>query len=214
MPGRRAYRYWQATDAAFAESVLALRRRRDQQIGVRGRARLRAWDPALGDRIIVAVHKGATLAEALAGDPALPCLPVVRRWRREQPEFDRVLRMMISARRAAVKPVPEFLVEEVVDHIVEGGSFASFSRVRGAPSQGTLRRWLRDPNFAEAVAQACEWREDWYQDRIEHIARRTPPGPVREMNRAVGPLLRHLVRLRHRPGAVHRAKSSPRPKAD
>ena len=72
MPGRRAYRYWQATDAAFAEAVLALRRRRDQQIGVHGRARLRAWDPALGDRIIVAVHKGATLAEALAGDPALP----------------------------------------------------------------------------------------------------------------------------------------------
>ena len=218
MPSRYVYRYWNATQAPFAEAVFALRQRRDAGLGERGRARRRAFDQALADRIIVRLNKGflagVRLEDVLTADPDLPCWETMMRWRREQPEFDRVLRMMISARRAAVKPVPEFLVEEVVDHIVEGGSFASFSRVRGAPSQGTLRRWLRDPNFAEAVAQACEWREDWYQDRIEHIARRTPPGPVREMNRAIGPLLRHLVRLRHRPGTTHRAKSSPRPKAD
>ena len=152
---------------------------------------------------------GVWLEDVLTGDPELSCWETMMRWPREQPEFDRVLQMMISARRAAMKPVPELVVEDVVDHIVEGGSFASFSRLRGAPSQGTLRRWMRDPNFAEAVAQACEWREYWYQDQIEDIVTRMPPGPVREMNRAIGPLLRQLVRLRHRPGATRRPASSP-----
>jgi hypothetical protein len=210
MPSRGAYQRWKVAEAPFAEAVFALRQRRDAQLGERGRARRRAFDQAVADRIIVRLNKGALagvrLEDILTADPELPCWETMMRWRREEPEFDRVLRMIISARRAAMKPVPELVIEEVVDHIVEGGSFASFSRMRGAPSQGTLGRWMRDPNFAEAVAMACEWREDWYYDQIEDIARRTPPGPVREMNRAVGPLLRQLVRLRNRPGTRRRTR--------
>ena len=207
MPSRYVYTRWNATEASFAEATFALRQRRDAQLGERGRARRRAFDQALADRIIARFNKGllagVRLEDVLAADPELPCWETMMRWRREQPEFDRLLRMMMSARRAAVKPVPEPEVEKVVSHIVTGGSFLSLSRLPGAPSQGTLRRWMRDPNFAGAVTKACEWREDWYRDQIEEIAMRTP-GPVRDMKRAAGPLLRQMVRLRNRPRAPAR----------
>lgn len=214
MPRRRAYRRWLSTDLAFAEAILALRQRRDQQIGERGRARYRGWDPALGDRIIVAVNKGATLEGALAADPALPSLPIVRRWRREQPQFDWVLRTMFTAPRrrglvrgTAPRCTPR-MAQAIVDRIVRGGSFASIGREPRMPSRQTLRRWVAvRPDFAAAVAQACEHREDWYYDQIQMIAEDATPGTVAEAKRRMGPLLRQLVRLRHRPGAVHRRRA-------
>jgi hypothetical protein len=208
MPGRRAYQHWQATEAPFAEAIFALRQRREAGIVERGRARYRAWDQALADRIIVAVHRGGRPAQVLAGDPELPCLPIIRRWRREQPEFDAVLRMMSAAwrrkRGEAPRCTPE-LTDKIVARIVEGGSFNSVGREPGMPSRQTLRRWLRvRPEFAEAVAWACHHREDWYRDQIAMIAETATPGNVKAVRRQMGPLLRQLVRLRHRPGAVHR----------
>jgi hypothetical protein len=203
MPSRRAYERWKTSQPPFTEVAFALRRRRDAQLGERGRARFRAFDQALADRIVVALNRGFAdglrLRDVLAADPELPCRPTLARWRREQPEFDRVLRMIFAARRAAIKPVPEVFVEEVVDHIVEGGSFLSFSRIPGAPAYTTLRRWMRDPSFAAEVAEACEWREEWLWGQVEDIAMRTPPGPIRQMERAIGPLKRQIVRLRNRP---------------
>ncbi len=212
MPSRRTYAYWKATQGPFAEAVFALQTRRDARIGAFGRARWRAFDPALADRIVVGLHKGVKLEAVLAADPELPCKPTLARWRREEPEFDRVLRGIFSAWRARawkVTPVPPGLAEEIVDHIVEVGSFASFSRLPGGPSRVTLRRWLRaDRDFAAAVARACEDREEWYEDQILILAESTPPGRLTERKRSIGQLKRHLVRLRHRPGAVHRPRQS------
>jgi hypothetical protein len=172
----------------------------------------------VADRVIVALHKRSsgglpadlTLEEVLATDPALPSRPVLTRWRREQPEFDRVLKMIFAAWRAgrwAAEPVPDVLVEEIVEHIMFGGSFASYCRA-GGPSRATLRRWnAKDPAFAAQVAQACELREEWLHDQVVDILTSAPPGPLREMKRSVGPLLRHMTRLRHRPGAVHVTRS-------
>lgn len=211
MPSRRTYRYWCATDAGFAEAVAALRHQRDAQIGAHGRARFRAFDQGLADRLIVALHRGLPMGfkfeEVLAADPALPSRPVVTRWRRERPEFDRVLRMIFAACRYLHNSgfrVPADLSEAMCDVIVEGGSFASLSRMPQGPARATLRLWHRaDPVFAAAVAWACEARDDFLHEQVCEVAERTPPGPIREMNRAVGPLLRQMVRLRHRPGAVH-----------
>jgi hypothetical protein len=213
MPSRGTYTYWTRTQGSFAEAVFALRRRRDAGIGAFGRARRRDFDQGLADRVIVALDKGVRdgvrLEDVLAADPELPCRPVLRRWRREEPEFDAVLRMLFAARRTAGPRVPEWQVEDVVDHIVEGGSFASYSRLPDGPTRTTLRRWFRrDRDFAREVTRACECREDWYYDQIEMVAQGTPAGPIREMERAVGPLKRHLTRLRHRPGAVHRRRAS------
>jgi len=207
-PSRKTYDRWRAAQPPFAEAAFALRQRRDAQLGERGRARRRAFDPVLADRIVVGLNRGARLEAVLAADPELPCRPVLRRWRREEPEFDRVLRMVMAARRRAPRRVPEPRAREIVEHIIEGGSFATFSRRPGGPSRATLRRWLRDRRFAAEVAWACEAREDWYNDRIQMVAETTPLGPLREMKAALGPLLRQLTRLRHRPGATHRRRGT------
>jgi hypothetical protein len=207
MPSRGTYSYWTRTLPWFAEAVFALRRRRDAQIGAFGRARRRDFDQGVADRVIVALHKaapGVRLEAVLAADPALPCRPTLARWRREEPGFDRVLKMILAARRAAGPRVHELLVEEIVDHIVDGGSFASYSRLAGGPARGTLRRWYRsDGAFARAVDAACERREEMLDFELWLTAERVPPGPVREMNRAVAPITRSIARLRHRPGAAH-----------
>lgn len=210
---RATYRYWQATQAPFSEAVFEVRRRRNAAIGVHGRARFRAFDQGRADRVIVALnrHLGMTLEAVLAADPALPCRPTLARWRREEREFDAVMRVLLAARRGRA-PLPEVLVEDITEHIVEGGSFASYSRLPDGPSRTTLRRWhRRDPAFARQVASACEWRDEWLADQVLDVAMRKPPGPIREAERAIGQLKRQIVRLRHRPGAVHRA---PGPRGD
>jgi hypothetical protein len=206
MPSRGTYNHWKATQPPFAEAVFALRQRRDARLHERARARRRAFDQELADRIVQGLNKGLKLDDVLAADPELPCRPTLTRWRREEPEFDRVLRMIFAAWRTRQAPVPEPLVEAIVDHIVEGGSFASYSRLPGEPSRATLRRWLRDRNFAAAVAQACEFREEWYENQILMIAESSSPGSAAVRERSVGRLKRHLVRLRHRPGTPHRPR--------
>ena len=209
MPSRRTYRHWQATEASFAEAVAGLRARRDRAIGARGRARFRAFDAALGDRIVLAVYAGMTLEEALASDAVLPCRPTLRRWRREAPQFDRALKEAFAERRerwgVARDCVPE-VTEDITHAIAVGHTFASIAR-DGGPSRTTLRRWVAArPDFAAAVARACELRDDWFNEQVVEVAMRTPPGGMREAKKAVGPILRHMTRLRHRPGAVHRRR--------
>jgi terminase small subunit-like protein len=199
MPSQTAYRRWKIAQAPFAEAAFALLRRRDVRGREWGRARRRDFDPKVADQIIARLNTGPGLKALLAADPELPSREIVARWRREQPQFDRVLRMILAAKRRAMPPAPEVLVDEVVEHIVTGGTFLSYSRLPGAPSYNTLRRWMRDPDFAHEVAQACEWREQWCYEQIEMVAEQTPPGPIREMERSIGPLKRQLVRLRHRP---------------
>ncbi|HEX2801583.1 MAG TPA: hypothetical protein VHN73_05930, partial [Phenylobacterium sp.] len=77
--------------------------------------------------------------------------------------------------------------------------FLSYSRQPGGPSRGTLRRWMRDPDFARGVARACALREEMLQDRMSDYALGVPPGPIRQMERAIGPMKRQIVRLRNRP---------------
>jgi len=199
MPSQTAYRRWKLAQAPFAEAAFALLQRRNERVGAWSHTRRKAFDPAVADRIIARLNTGPGLKALLRADPELPSREVVARWRRERPEFDAVLRMMIAAKRAQAPPVPEVLVEDVVEHIVTGGTFLSYSRQPDGPAYNTLRRWMRDPHFAREVAKACEWREEWYRDQIEMVAGRTPPGPIRQMERAIGPLKRQIVRLRHRP---------------
>lgn len=208
MPDRATYSYWKAVDAPFHEAVALLVERRDQELGQRGRGRFRPFDPALADRILVRANRGERLADILAADPELPSLPVVRRWRRQEPTFRKVLGLALRAaqrRRAALRGCTPAMRAAVIERIVMGGSFASIGREPGMPSRQTLRRWTRaSRDFADEVAQACEDREDWYMDQIVMLAAAAGPGTAGIMRRRIGRLKRRLVQLRHRPGAVHR----------
>ena len=213
MPGRKTYEHWRAIEPPFAEAIHAFRLRRDAQIGEHGRARYRAFDQALADRIIVGLDRGARLKDVLAADPELPCMPILRRWRRQEPAFGRVVRTLIRAgkrRRSAAPGCTPQMVDEIVRRIVEGASFASLGRQADMPSRQTLRRWLRArPDFAQAVARACEDREDWYNDQLVLIAEAAGAGPggLAAAKRRGAPLARQLARLRHRPGAAHRRRA-------
>ena len=214
MPTRRTYDRWRTAQAPFAEATFALSKRRDAKLGEQGYARWRAFDQALADRIIVRMHGGLSLKAVLKADPELPGRNIVARWRREQPQFGRVLRMIAAAQRAAMKPVPELLAEEVVSHILQGGTFASFSRLPGGWTHGTLRRWLRDPNFAAQVARACDGRDAWMHEDMLRVVESTPPGPVREMNRGVGRMSQHLARLGQRAHPPKQKNLGPRLRGD
>ena len=170
MPSRRTYERWRMIEPPFAEAIWALRLRRDSQLGERGRARLRTFDPALADRIVVRLHHGERMDDILAADPELPSRPTVRRWRREQPSFDRVVRAILRAWRAKRGPTrgltPD-IEDAVFNALIAGGSFRSLGDDPAMPSRQTLRRWFAaSPDFARTVTQACGFREEALVDRI------------------------------------------------
>ncbi|MDB5499124.1 MAG: hypothetical protein JWP28_3155 [Phenylobacterium sp.] len=99
MPSRETYRRWKIAHPPFAEAAFALRQGRDARARAWGLARRRDFDRALADRIVVRMNKGLKLEDILAADPELPGSVTLARWRREQPEFDAVLRRIFAARR-------------------------------------------------------------------------------------------------------------------
>jgi hypothetical protein len=224
MPCPHTVQNWAVGDAAFGAELARARAREPERVRdlleELGRARRRAFDPVLADRIIVGLHKGLKLEAVLAADPELPCRPTLTRWRREAPEFDRVLKMIFAAWRSRgsglaggrvrglgrERAVPETVRQAVCGTIADGGTFASLAR-EGFASRTTLRRWYRaDVDFADAVDRACAAREEALNFELWVAAEGVPPGPVREMNRAVAPITRSIARLRHRPGAMHRRR--------
>lgn len=202
MPTRSQYRRWKTAQPPFAEAVFALLQRRDARFRDRGRTRRRDFDQGVADRVagrLFGSPPGVGLKDMLKAHPELPCWEIVMRWRRERPAFDAVLKQVMANRRRRVRPVPPELIEDVTDHIVMGGTFLSYSRSPGGPAFGTLRRWMCDPDFARAVGRACDLREELLLDLLGDAAREVPPGPIREMNRAVAPLTRRIGWLKNRP---------------
>ena len=207
MPSRATYRYWLATQGWFAEAVGHQLAGRAAGKAERLRGRRRAYDPAVGERLYVRLWKGGgTLREVLASDPAFPSLGVLARWRREQPDFDAMLRFVFDGwRRKPGRPGrgvwSDALAAEIVGGITAGGSLRSLAARPDMPCARTLYAWCRTrPDFAAQVARACVEREAEYLDRIVEIAERTRPGGVTAARREMAPLNAQLTRLRKRPG--------------
>lgn len=205
MPTRRVCAYWRATQAHFQEELWRLHGLRRQEDARRLRARFRPFDQDLADRIMIRVARGEPLQRVLTSDPALPGRPVLTRWRRERPEYDRLLRLAIGMGRgrqgAARRRLTPELTEAILGGIVEGESLAGLGRRPDMPSAATLYGWVaRDREFAREIAQACDHREDWYRDQLVEIADQAGSLGVAEARRRMAPLLRRLGRLTKRPG--------------
>jgi len=215
MPSLATYRYWLAQYAPFAEAMHALRQTRAAERSAWARGRFRAYDAAIGERIYVRLWKGEKLRAILRSDKAFPSLAVLERWRREQPEFDRMLRVAIDGWRKKRPSARHMLTEEmearVLEGIARGGSLRSLSREPGMPCQGTLYNWCRTrPDFAAAVALACEDREDWYLAEAVKVASMAQgPRSAAAARKAVARLNAQRVRLRKRPGWKQRKASPP-----
>lgn len=214
MPSWRTYRRWMGAEGWFGAEVRRLTGVKREMAAAGLRARHRAFDPAVADRLYRRLWRGeATLRAVLASEAEFPSRAVLARWRREQPEFDARLRFVFGAWRtrkaASGRPRPgrgmwsEALGEAVLAGIVAGGSLRSLGAQPGMPCAATLYAWVRDrPDFARAVAQACDDREQAYLDRMLTIAEAAGPGDVAAARRAIGRLSARLARLRRRPGAV------------
>jgi len=213
MPSYRTVAYWRRTVPWFAEEMGRLMGVRAAAKAHRLRARFRAFDPAVAERIYLRVWKGERLRKVLGSDKAFPCLTVLERWRREEPAFDRMLKAAMQAWRRkrgrdACLCTPE-LTGAIVDLIVEGESLRSLSRRPGMPSQKAMYNWHRTrPEFAAAVDQACEDREDWYREAILEVAQGPWPGSVRAANKRLAPLVKQMTRLRKRPGWKRRRRAA------
>jgi transposase-like protein len=228
MPSQRAYRFWRRTDVGFQEALWRLRGHNYARRTGSGHGRWRGWDEAVADRITLAVMRGAVLRRFLASDPALPCLAVVERWRRETPEWDGALRLAMKAGRLArgraVEPVvgpdgrtargararctPE-LVEEICDRIVEGGSLRSVAQDPDMPCARTLYAWVaKRPEFERQVLEACRWRDEWLNDQMLEICDRNGPLGLAKTKREVRPLQFRMNQFSKRPGWKRRRKAA------
>jgi transposase-like protein len=198
-PSRQAFARWRAASPGYDAKVRAAQAKLP-------RKRRRGFDAAIADRIYVRLWMGEPLRAVLRSDPAFPSLAVFARWRREDPEFDGMIGFVLGAwktKRPGLRgPYSPELEEDILDGIVEGGSLRSLAQRADMPCARTLYNWVRrKPEFAAKVAQACEWREDWYFDQLLEITgARGAPVSQKEMRRRTAPLMNQLVRLRKRPG--------------
>jgi hypothetical protein len=209
MPSRLVCAHWRATQAHFAEELWRLHGLRRQEGARRMKARLRPFDQDLADRIMIRVARGEALERVLTSDPALPGRPVHTRWRRERPDYDRLVRLAIGMgqRRqggARRRLTPE-LTEAILGGIVEGESLASLGRRPDMPCAGTLYGWVaRDREFAGEVAQACDHREDWYEDQFLMLMDAAGPATIEALRQRMAPLRGRHARLQNRPGRKSR----------
>lgn len=209
MPSHPVLAHWQRTDPAFAQ---AMRWVRDGAQGPRRRAATRraktawAFDEAVADVVLVAVVRGAEIRMLARTHPGLPGRGVLARWRREQPQFAAELAAAVRHRKrrhGRAAQACAALQEQIVDGIVEGGSLYSLSLQPGMPDAGTLYRWVRRyPEFREAVAGACQDREDGYVDQVAALLGTITPENHRAVGRAISAVKRQVGRLAHRPRAL------------
>jgi hypothetical protein len=175
MPSRRVYRLWRSLYAEFAEAVHRMNQATWERRVAWGRARRRAYDPRLADRICARLARGqGTLAQVLAADPELPSLGVVRRWRRQNPDFDEALGVTIAAvgqfkRRRNRRT--EALTRAICAQIRRGRTLAQVGLMPGMPCRATLYSWRRkDAGFRAAVAEAWRARADMLADDAMDLA--------------------------------------------
>jgi len=203
LPHRRALNSWKATRPEFAAAFKATMAfvDADRRRTPRRRTRVR-YTEAGSDRIILAVMRGARLADVLRHDPTLPGPAGVRRWRREHPEFDGALR---SARKVGLrlrlraKAYDPAVVERIERELIEGASLNSLSQRPDMPSAPTLYKWVRDrPDFAEMVDRACRFRDAFFY--TDQACERLDRGDLRGANA----ILKHLGALNPHPGQRRR----------
>ncbi len=185
MPGRRVYRDWTRTQAAFAREVRRFKRHHEaaRRLTRWHHHRLiyqRAWDQLTADSIYLRVLRGETVPAVLA-DLKLS-RTAFSRWRREQPELDLIMKKAVQlaprargAVRAARACTPE-LTECIEHRILDGASLYSLSKAADMPSATTLYKWVRTrPAFAAAIASACQFRDDLYADQVADLAESLGP---------------------------------------
>lgn len=207
MPSQRAYRHWRRSQIAFQAELWRLRGVRYARHSGETHSRYRAFDQAVADAMLVRVARGENWRRMLETDPAMPSRVVVYRWRREEPEWDKAMKIafrvgrLAGAKARSRARLTAELRDEIGERIVQGRSLRSLAADADMPSARTLYAWARRyPDFAREVARACEIREWALNDRMLEIAERNGPFGLAATKRAAAPLQRRVNQLSKRPG--------------
>lgn len=204
MPSGPVLMHWRRTRGWFGAEVERLKdvHAPHRLRGLKAAKARPAWDEAVADRIMLRVGRGEGLRRMVDGDPTLPGMKTVARWRREHPEFDRVLKisMEVVARRRARRRCAA-LTEIILARIIRGASLHSLGREPDMPCARTLYRWIAEnPQFARMVAMACEDRQDTLVHEVLAVSRNVTPGAETATLRRMTALKKQVGRLQHRPG--------------
>jgi transposase-like protein len=152
------------------------------------------WDEALSDRMVLRVMRGERLIDVARG-PDFPCLHVLRRWRRQHPDFDAALKNAIRrGRRAASRGryTPE-MAGQVCEAIAAGAALSDIRDDPRLPHDSTIRAWTRTrPDFAARLDGAREFRQWMIEDQIAGIAAAATPATVKAAERRIGRLRTRL----------------------
>lgn len=191
MPHRGSLWRWTRASPRFAADLAAARRAGETS----GRARsLAGYDPVAAVEICERLGEGQTLS-AICGDPALPSLSTVHRWRRGFPEFAEMLRAAreVQAERLcdegwdrarAVTPKTAFAAKVTLEHLrwMVGTLWPQRFRTR------TVEPDMPRPRMDLAVRSfSLQVREDGAQrvvatcpDPVSGLPVRAPYGPWRK----------------------------------
>lgn len=209
MPTLDRITYWRLSQGEFGAEINRLKAVNTQVRRQIQSQRPQPWpyDQAMADRILVRVVKGEKLRAMLAKDPALPSGEVIKRWRREQPVFDRELAIAwrTGVRRRHRAHRRKTLGPEIALRISMGATLTSLGRQKKMPSADTMGRWLaEDPELAHTIHGACDWREMGLNDHMCDIAKTMPGLPIKDLKHLLAPLSRQESRLRNWPARRHR----------
>lgn len=214
MPRRRELVAWKTAQPDFAAALAASKafaddnRRRYGATARHTRRSRRPFDQHVADRIVLLVIRGATMA-SITRRPEFPTRLGLRRWRRANPEFARVLAAAQAAGHRArgrarldARCTPE-LTDQIATRLVEGASLAELSKQPDMPGRSALSRWVRDrPDFAAQVADASTFRDTVLAERalslLEAHGKAARP--------AAAALRQRLGQLNPHPGAKPRGR--------
>ncbi|HET6970878.1 MAG TPA: hypothetical protein VFH92_07130 [Phenylobacterium sp.] len=166
MPRRRELNAWKRQNLLFAaelEDAKAFADHERRRYRPR-RSRLR-YSEAIADRIILAVHRGATMPQ-IYREPHFPTRLGMRRWRHAEPVFAAALesaqRVGHAVRRRDHCLCTPRLMARIEHRIIEGASLHSLSKEPGMPGLFALYQWVRTrADFAAMVAKASTFRDEF-----------------------------------------------------
>lgn len=165
--------------AALAAAVASVRRPRPA----------RAYDEVVADAFLVRLARGGPTR---GGKPGRT---LVRQWQAADEEFagsyEAAKRIGHRRRMRALSKCTPALVDKIVARIELGDSLHSLSRRRGMPHYVTLYGWMRTrPEFAAAVAKACDARESILNEQKLMRLDGVPETRVRALMRQIGAVTR------------------------
>ena len=212
MPGRRLYRAWMSCNCGFAELVHPVKQARVRERILRRRRDPRTFDQDLADRIYLRVLRGAPLPGVLSA-LKVARRTEFRRWRLENPEFDRMMRHAMTVGhqlrgRARCACTPE-LTERIVMAIERGATLHRLSKRADMPSLYALYKWKRErPEFRAAIEQARRDSRFWITEEILDNNPWTAPDAVEAARRRsrVRNLERRAARLAALPPPTRNAR--------